>query len=63
MGISRGLQAFLALQCCCFHMLSVGQHSVEVDPNLSQTTCSCDYSSISYMTAGIALPAALLAKV
>ena len=22
----------LALQCCCFHMLSIGQHSVRVDP-------------------------------
>ena len=63
MGRSRSLQAFLALQCCSLHMLSVGQQSVEVDPKLSQTICSCDYSSVSFMTAGIALPAALLAKV
>ena len=41
-------QAFLALQCCCFHMLSVGQCSVQVDPKVSQTTGSFNYSSIKY---------------
>ena len=32
-------------QCCCFH-LSVGQQSVEVDPEVSNLICSFDYSSI-----------------
>ena len=39
-------QAFWALQYCCFHMLSVGQCSVQVDPKVCQTTGSFNYSSI-----------------
>ena len=33
------------LQYCCFHM-SIGQHSVEVNPKVSQMICSLDYRSI-----------------
>ena len=44
-------QSFVALQCCCFYMLSVGQHSVKVDPEVSQMT-----TAPSNVTAGIGLP-------
>ena len=53
-------QSFLALQWCCIHVLPVGQHSVEVDPRLSQKTCSSSTTVPSNVTAGIGLPAALL---
>ena len=33
-------EALRAPQCCCFLMLSVGQHYVEVDPELFQMVCS-----------------------
>ena len=38
-------QNFLALQCCCCHM-SIGRVSFEVDPKVSQLTCSFSHSSI-----------------
>ena len=36
----------MPVQCCCFHMFSVGQHSVKVDPKVSQMTCSFNHISI-----------------
>ena len=41
----QGWQALLALRCC-LHMLSVGPHSVAVDPKVSQMTCSFDCISV-----------------
>ena len=45
--VRRSLQdwhTLFQLQCCCFHMLYVGQHSVKVDPWISQMTCSFNHS-------------------
>ena len=43
---SIAFRTILALRCCCFHMLTVGQRSVEVDPKVSQMSCSFNHSSI-----------------
>ena len=39
-------QIFLAHQCCCFQVISVGQHSMAVDFKIFQMTCSFDYMSV-----------------
>lgn len=52
----EGHQAFPVLHCCRFHMVSVGQHSVKVDPT---NRFVCPTSAPSNVTAGITLPAAL----
>ena len=46
--LQQDWQTFLALQCCCFYMLSVGQHSAKVDSKVSQMTCLFNHSPMKY---------------
>ena len=39
-------QTFHVFHCCCFHVFSVGQHSVKVDPKVFQMTCSFNHRSV-----------------